>query len=118
MSRGNWFTEGAASFCLFPVSSLPATPLGIIGQVHNIIWNDIQLSKGIMNKDRLIEAEIGESKEHVFYRSAQCQGVKMCPENGCSYVTPIREKRGCKTHTEQKLMRSEGCPVELVYIYP
>ena len=70
-----------------------------------------------MNKDRLIEVEIGESKEHVFYRSAPCQGVKMCPENGCSYVAPIREKRGCKTHTQQKLIRSEGCPVELVYYY-
>ena len=42
----------------------------------------------------------------------------MCPENGCSYVAPIREKRGCKTHTQQKLIRSEGCPVEIVYIYP
>ena len=70
---------------------------------HHYIWNDIQLSKGNMNKDRLIEVEIGESKEHVFYRSAPCQGVKMCPENGCSYVAPIREKRGCKTHTQQKL---------------
>ena len=85
---------------------------------HYNIWNDIQLSKGNMNKDRLIEVEIGESKEHVFYRSAPCQGVKMCPENGCSYVAPIREKRGCKTHTQQKLIRSEECPVELVYIYP
>lgn len=86
---------------------------------HHFIWNDIQLSKGNMNKDRLIEAEIGDNKEHVYYRCAPCQGVKMCPEKGCTYVAPIREKRGCKSHTQQKLIRSEGCPVELVYIlYP
>ena len=42
----------------------------------------------------------------------------MCPEVGCNYTAPIREKRNCKTHTQQKLVRSESCPVELVYIYP
>ena len=71
-----------------------------------------------MNKDRLIEAEIGDNKERVYYRCAPCQGVKMCPEKGCNYIAPIREKRGCKNHTQQKLIRSEGCPVEMVYIYP
>ena len=71
-----------------------------------------------MNKDRLIEVEIGDKKESVFYRSASCLGVKMCPEAGYNYLAPIREKRNCKTHTEQKLVRSEGCPVDFVYIYP
>ena len=69
---------------------------------HHCMWKDIQLSKGNMNKDRLIEIEIGDNKENVFYRSAACQGVKMCPEIGCTYVAPIREKKGCKTHTQQK----------------
>ena len=34
---GNRFTEGqgiAASFCIYPVSSFSATPLGVIAQVH------------------------------------------------------------------------------------
>ena len=26
----------------------------------------------------------------------------MCPEKGCTYVAPIREKRGCRTHTHKK----------------
>ena len=85
---------------------------------NHFLWSDIQLSKGQVNKDRLIEVEIGDKKESVFYRSASCLGVKMCPEAGYNYLAPIREKRNCKTHTEQKLVRSEGCQVEFVYIYP
>ena len=85
---------------------------------HHYLWNDIQLSKGQGNKDRLIEVEIGATKEKVFYRSASCLGVKSCPEEGCDYVAPIREKRGCKKHTNQKLVRSDTCPVEYVYIFP
>lgn len=46
---------------------------------HHYLWNDIQLSKGQGNKDRLIEAEIGGMDEKVFYRSASCIGVKSCP---------------------------------------
>lgn len=46
-----------------------------------------------MNKDRLIEAEIGDNKEHVYFRCAPCQGVKICPEKGCNYIAPIREKK-------------------------
>ena len=83
----------------------------------HFLWNDVQLSKGQMNKDRLVQVEIGDSKEFVFFRSASCLGVKVCPEVGCNYTAPIREKRNCKTHTHQKLVRSESCPVELVYIY-
>ena len=84
----------------------------------HFLWNDIQLSKGQVNKDRLIQVEVGDNKESVFYRSASCLGVKVCPEVSCNYLAPIREKRNCKTHTHQKLVRSESCPVELVYIYP
>ena len=42
----------------------------------------------------------------------------MHPEKGCTYVAPIREKRGCKTHTHKKMIQSDRCPVEFVYIYP
>jgi len=45
---------------------------------HHYMWNDIQLSQGQMKKDRLIE-EIGNNKENVYYRSASCLGVKICP---------------------------------------
>jgi len=39
----------------------------------------------------------------------------MCPEKGCTYVAPIREKRGCRTHTHKKMVQSDECPVEFVY---
>ena len=86
---------------------------------HHFLWNDIQMSKGVLNKDRLIEVEIGDEKEKVYYRSAPCLGVKTCPEFGCDYVAPIREKRNCKNHPQHKLQRcNTDCPVEFVYIYP
>ena len=69
-----------------------------------------------MNKDRLIEAEIGDNKEYyVYYRCAPCLGVKVS-RKGCNYIAPTREKRGCKNHTQWKLIWSEGYPVEMVYI--
>ena len=84
---------------------------------HHYMWNDIQLSKGQMKKDRLIEVEMGNNKENVYYRSASCLGVKMCPEQVCTYVAPIREKRSCRTHTHKKMVQSDESSVEFVYIY-
>ena len=88
------------------------------------LWSDIQMSKGQLNKDRLIDIELvvegGEiKKEKFYYRSAPCLGVKVCPHNDCTYTAPIREKRPCPIHPECKLVRSEPpCPVEFVYIFP
>ena len=83
----------------------------------HFLWNDLQFSKGQLNKDRLIEVDIGGKKEGVYYRSAPCLGVKICLVNGCIHVSPIREKRPCPHH-KNKLVKTEGCPVEFVYIYP
>ncbi len=62
------------------------------------IWNDIQFSKGQLNKDRKVEVDIGRKKENVYYRTAPCIGVKTCTVSGCTYVAPIREKRPCPHH--------------------
>ena len=90
------------------------------GSDPHFLWSDIQLSKGVLNKDRMIDVSIGDKTEKLYYRSAPCLGVKTCPEVGCDYVAPIRERRSCKNHPQCKLQRSESaCPVEFVYnMYP
>ena len=45
----------------------------------HFIWKDIQLSKGPLNKDRLIEIEIQEMKVSLFNRTSPCAGVEVCP---------------------------------------
>ena len=49
----------------------------------HLIWHDVQLSKGKLNKDRLIEMSVGLCKEKVFYRSASCAGIKRCSKPSC-----------------------------------
>ena len=84
------------------------------------MWSDIQLSKVQLNKDRLIEVELIDKngKTKVFYRSAPCLGVKQCPKQNCTYIAPVGERRPCSNHPKYKLVRTENCPVEFVYIFP
>ena len=63
----------------------------------HFIWNDIQLSKGKINKDRLLEMDVG-GKKVILYQSAPCGGVKVCCEASCNYSAAVREKRRCKLH--------------------
>ena len=83
----------------------------------HFMWNDMQFSKGALNKDRKIECEINGKKEKINYRTASCNGVKCCSFTGCEYTAPIREKRPCPHH-KTPLSRTSSCPVEFVYIYP
>ena len=83
----------------------------------HFIWKDIQLSKGQLNKDRLIKIEINNKTEEVYYRSAPCLGVKYCPKDECTHIVPIRDKRNCPKHNIP-LQKTSDCPVEFVYIYP
>ena len=64
----------------------------------HFIWKDVQLSKGQLNKDRLIKIEINDRNEELYYRSAPCLGVKYCPMEGCKHVVPIRDRRNCPKH--------------------
>ena len=87
---------------------------------HHFLWSDIQLSKGHLNKDRVIEVELIDKSgvaqsEKMFYRSAPFLGVKQCPHQGCTYVALMRN---CPTHPKCKLARSDNCPVEFVYMFP
>ena len=84
---------------------------------RHFIWKDLQLSKGQLNKDRLITAIISGKTKQVYYRSAACLGVKYCPHEGCTHVVPIRDKQGCPKH-QSDLQKSFACPVEFVYIHP
>ena len=36
----------------------------------------------------------------------------------CGYTIPVKEKRPCKDHPSNKLVKSEDCPVEFAYLYP
>ena len=61
-------------------------------QYYHFLWNDIQLSKGKVNKDRKIEVVINGESENVFYWSAPCNGVKRCSVLDCPYIVPVCEK--------------------------
>ena len=78
----------------------------------HFIWKDIQLSKGQLNRDRLISVEIHGKTEEVYYRSAPCLGVNICPRGGCNHVVPIRDKRNCPDM--DSLLRSYLISVKVV----
>lgn len=77
-------------------------------QSSHFIWDDIQLSKGKLNKDRLIEVMVDNDKLHLYYRSAPCNGVKQCSAPECMYTVPVTEKRSCPTHPMFPLVKTEG----------
>ena len=91
---------------------------------YHFMWDDIQLSKGTW-RDR--EVKVSMIKEGIqgeatlMYRSAPCNGVKICSVKGCNYVAPMSAQRPCPTHS-QKLVKSSStsgpCPVEFGYLYP
>ena len=84
------------------------------------LWADIQLSKGKVNNYKT-KVQIDGKDVSVVYRSAPCNGVKACPEDGCPYVAAIREQRSCKNHPSNPLYKTndiEPCPVQFAYIYP
>ena len=83
----------------------------------HFLWSDVQFSKGSSNKDRLIETDIDGKYESIFYRVAPCRGVKQCEQ--CDHaVGNTTMKNNCTKHPRAPLVRSEGCPVEFVHIYP
>ena len=84
--------------------------------VH-FMWKDIQLSKGQLNKKRLISADVAGKKEEIYYSSAPCLGVKVCPHKEYDYVVSIHDKQCCPKHN-LPLERTSGCPVEFVYVHP
>ena len=82
------------------------------------MWDDIQLSKGTW-RDR--EVKVSMIKEGIqgeatlMYRSAPCNGVKICSVKGCNYVAPMSAQRPCPTHS-QKLVKSSSITTGLVQL--
>ena len=56
------------------------------------------------------------------YRSAPCNGVKVCSEPGCDHVAPIRDQRACKKHPKMPLCKTNTkdskCSVQFAYTFP
>lgn len=124
----NWLTIKAKKEYHFPgvFSSKCQQQLYYVSDINDLeqtcddqhfLWSDIQLSKGQLNKARLITADIAGKREEIFYRSAPCAGVKVCSQEGCNYIVPIRDRRPCPDHGKD-LVKTSHCPVEFVYINP
>ena len=82
----------------------------------HFIWKDIQLSKGQLNRDRLIKIDVNDTTEEMYYRSAPCLGVKYCPIEGCHHIVPVRDKRNCPKHNIP-LEKPGECPVHF-HLHP
>ena len=87
------------------------------GIPDDFMWRDIQLSKGKMNMPRSIIIKIEGKMEKLQYRIAPCAGVKMCPQEECSYIAAIKEHHTCPHH-KVSLKRQGDCPVYFVYVEP
>ena len=66
--------NGQSSMLLYSkdVSKLPQY---VVSKPH-FLWDDIQLSKGKLNPDRMVTMNINGIDEEVFYRMAPCNEVK------------------------------------------
>ncbi len=88
----------------------------------HFMWDGIQLTKGKLNKDRLITVEVNDENLNLMCRSAPCNGVKNCPVESCNFVSPMSRQRPCNLHTDQPLKKTNCngllCPVEFGYLYP
>ena len=74
--------------CVYHIDDYKTLEQSVESDPH-FIWNDIQLSKGKINKDRLLEMDVGGKKEHIYYQSAPCGEVKVCNEPSCNYVAAV-----------------------------
>ena len=87
---------------------------------HHFLWDDNQLSKGSW-KDREVKVNIDNEQTALIYRSAPCNGVKVCPAKDCNYVTSVSSLRSCRNHSKEKLVKTNikcPCPVDFAYLYP
>ena len=66
------------------VSKLPQ----YVASKPHFLWDDIQMSKGKLNPDRMVTLNINGIDEEVFYRMAPCNGVKVCSAPVCSHAQP------------------------------
>ena len=85
------------------------------------LWADIQFSKEKVNNYETT-VNVGGEELKVIYRSAPCNGVKICPVEGCSYTVPVKDHRSCRDHPNVSLQRTNTedtkCPMQFGYVYP
>lgn len=53
---------------------------------------------------RVITITTDDVEEHLLYRIAPCNGVKMCPHPECKYTVSVSAQRPCCSHTALKLV--------------
>lgn len=70
------------------------------------------------NKGREVSVSIAGKRKKLFYRLAPCNGVKICPHQGCNYVAQMSAQRSCKQHNFSKTNKTKdkSCPVQFAYI--
>ena len=137
-SRDHWFPISSSKDYHFPGQfyySYPqrmgycndVTSLGhYIASDSDFVFTDIQLGKGKCRGWNEATITIGgdeiepEETLKVRYKTAPCNGVKMCQmqQEGCNHIVSTREFRKCPQHPDAPLVKTEGCPVEFVYIRP
>ena len=109
--------SGQSSMLLYSkdVSKLPQ----YVASKPHFLWDDIQLSKGKLNPDRMVTMNINGIDEEVFYRMAPCNGVKVCSALDCSHAQPLNSKKNlCSTHPSSSTDKTSGCPVVFMYLFP
>ena len=84
----------------------------------DFMYKDIQIGKGKAQGNQTIELDVAGRKERMMYKIVPCNGVKVCPAEGCDHMVPTWEIKPCPQHKGQPLTRSAGCPVEFIYIQP
>jgi len=121
----NWKASKTTSFCIYVlIHAIRTCTSSLISQCLSKVQTAFTISEMTYGFLRTSRTRIERSKwrvvgkkDNVYYRTAPCIGVKTCTVSGCTYIAPIHEKRPCPHH-KNKLVRSEGCPVEFVYVYP
>ena len=137
-ARRNWFPIFSANDYHFPGQFHHNHPqrMGYCDDITSLghyvasdpdfLFNDIQLGKGKCRGWNEVTVTIGadengtEESLKVRYKIAPCNGVKLCGmhHEGCSFVAATREFRKCPEHPNAALIKTDGCPVEFVYIRP
>ena len=78
----------------------------------HFIWKDIQLSKGALNKDRLIKDNIQGKMESLHFRSSLCSGVRyvhcqtaaMLSQYVINRIVHFTTKHSSKPHAAQLIL--------------
>ena len=57
----------------------------------DFMYKDIQIGKGKARGNQTIELDVAGRKERMTYKIVSCNGVKVCPAEGCDHMVPTWE---------------------------